>query len=167
LGARYFVFHGEKSAPTFSRSIMDNDAVLEVYDKLTCAASEEGILFTQENVSSFRSASPFFLKHLRNNLGDKIGFTFDVKQVLRAKEDIYETLDAMGNRLVHIHINDYSSITECKLPFCGEVNLNLLSNYLKKNEYNGDYVVEVYRTDFQEYDELVNACHQVKNLFCS
>ena len=156
LGAKYVVFHGEKLTPTFSRPLASDDEVMTSYTRLIQTAREEGLIFTQENVAYFRSQDPMFLRNLADCVPD-IRFTFDLKQAMRANIPVDDVLAAMGERLVHIHINDFSQKTECALPFQGEVDLPALAHKLKEMHYQGDFILEVYRTNFTSDSELSDA----------
>ncbi len=164
LGAKYFVFHGEKNSPTFSRNLSDEAHICEVYGRLIEAARQEGLIFTQENVNNFRSHSPRFIQYLYKIIPD-LRFTFDLKQALRAGQDHLKIVDAMGDRLCHIHINDFGE-QECCLPFCGYVDMQTLASKLYKIGYNGDFILEVYRTNFSDNNQLMESLNKVKETFC-
>lgn len=165
LGAKYFVFHGEKNAPTFSRSLSSREHICEVYGRLIEAARNEGLTFTQENVNNFRSHSPEYIRYLYYTVPE-LCFTFDLKQALRARQDHIATVDAMGDRLRHIHINDFGE-HECCLPFRGLVNMHELAEKLFEHSYSGDFILEVYRANFEDDSELVESLEKVKNTFCN
>ncbi len=163
LGARYFVFHGEKSTATFSRSLACDEILLESYSALIETAKSFGLVFTQENVNNHRSHSAVFLSRLRELLPD-LRFTFDLKQAYRARVDYREILSVMGDRLVHMHINDFGE-HECALPFDGAVNLPEVKRHLNELSYRGDMVIEVYRTCFSGDCALRVALDKTSTLF--
>lgn len=164
LGARCFVFHGERSTPTFSRGLSTDGLLCEVYGRLIETAKSFGLVFTQENVNNFRSHDPAFLRRLRTLLPE-LRFTFDLKQAIRAKVDCGETVRAMGDRLFHIHINDFGE-RECCLPFDGTADLAGLRDSLKEIGYAGDYIIEVYRASFGTNEELSRALLRTEAFFC-
>lgn len=163
LGAKYFVFHGEKSTATFSRSLASDEILLEAYGSLIETARSFGLTFTQENVNNHRSHSAEFIAHLRELLPD-LRFTFDLKQACRAKQDYHTLLSAMSDRLVHIHINDFGE-HECALPFDGAVDLHEVKRALDAISYQGDFVIEVYRTCFDDEQALSMAMDKTAALF--
>jgi len=61
---------------------------------------------------------------------------------------------AMGDRLVHIHLNDQAPGQECLLPGQGIFNYEELFAYLRQINYQGLGVIEVYRHNFKELSEL-------------
>lgn len=164
LGAKYFVFHGERVTPTFSRGLSGKEIICESYGRLIETAKSFGLTFTQENVNNHRSHSAEFIKYLSQTVPE-LKFTFDLKQAYRAKQNFEEIVCAMGKKLVHVHINDFGE-HECCLPFCGNANLTRLSEMLSELEYSGDYVLEVYKTCLTSKEELKNSLEKTKKLFC-
>jgi sugar phosphate isomerase/epimerase len=164
LGAKYFVFHGERITPTFSRGLSGDAAVCESYNMLIETAKSFGLVFTQENVNNHRSQSAGYIKKL-SSLVPELRFTFDLKQAMRAHEDYGEIINAMGKKLCHIHINDFGE-HECCLPFEGDVDLSDVKNKLCDIGYSGDYILEVYRASFDTNEKLISSLEKTKNLFC-
>lgn len=164
LGAKYFVFHGERITPTFSRGLSEDDAICTSYGLLIETAKSFGITFTQENVNNHRSQSAEYIKKL-SALVPELKFTFDLKQAMRAKRDYGEIIDAMGEKLCHIHINDFGE-HECCLPFEGNVDLFDVKRRLDKIGYCGDYILEVYRASFDNNETLAASLEKTKKLFC-
>lgn len=160
LGADFFTFHGErKDILTFLDGKEERD--IETYKILSKNARESGIYFAQENVSYCKSADYEFLHNLYEKVPD-IRFTFDFKQSYRAKNDVYKYLDVMSDKLVNIHINDYDDEKFCKLPGAGKVDFSQFFNTL--NNYNGKFLIEVYKTDYKNTDEIINAKKFLENI---
>lgn len=164
IGAKYLVFHGEKSTPTFSRELSSETQICEVYGRLIDLAESYGVTFTQENVNNHRSQSPVFLHYLNKQI-PKIRFTFDLKQVYRAKQTYRDVISAMGEKIVHVHMNDFGE-NECCLPFDGYVNMPHLKIALDSVGYRNAFVLEVYRSCFREDSELIRAMNKTRALFC-
>lgn len=164
LGAKYFVFHGERNTPTFSRGLADDDCICESYGRLIETAKQFGLVFTQENVNNHRSHSAEHIKKLRRLVPD-LKYTFDLKQAVRARQDYGDIITAMGDRLCHIHINDYGE-HECCLPFEGNIDFIDVKSKLDKINYSGDYIVEVYRTNFSGKEDLCRCIAKTEAVFC-
>ncbi len=165
LGAKYVVFHGERDHATFGQTMIDEDSAFEVYEMLCRAANNCGVMFTQENVAHFRSQNPSFIKNLKNALGNKIGFTFDIKQAYRGGSDPFSMIEAMGDRLLHFHINDFSKENECCLPGCGDTDYKKIFEKLRQIGYKGDFVLEVYRNNFSVLSDLKENLAVIKDNF--
>ena len=164
LGAKYFVFHGERNIPTFSRGLADDETIFRAYTALIDEAKAYGLVFTQENVNNHRSHSAEFIKKLRE-LVPELRFTFDLKQAFRAKQDYAEIIRTMGDRLCHIHINDFGE-HECCLPFEGNADLYDVKKELSAINYKGDYILEVYRASFCDNRDLCASLEKTRKLFC-
>lgn len=151
LGAEILVIHGDRK--TAETGISDEE-YFEKFGELAFLGREYGVTVAQENVNLFRSQYPDFIRKMKNYLGSIASFVFDIKQAVRAGTDPYEMCEAMGDRLVHIHINDNSPGRDCLLPGAGGVDYQRLFEILKKNSYSGDFMLEVYRCNFENIDEL-------------
>jgi len=158
LGADYFVFHGDATkAPFFG---MDN--YCEVLTMLIAAAKEYGITLAHENVSTARAGDPAFMKEIHDRFGDgNIKFVFDLKQAMRAGHDPHRMLDAMGDDIVHVHINDWKD-GECRLPYAGEQDIDGVIRRLEASGYCGKYIIEVYRKNFIDDTEIVAAANELR-----
>lgn len=167
LGAKYFTFHGDRTL-TGKRSIHQTpiDRHSEVLLRLADAAKEHGILIAQENVSWCTSADPEYIRGLRRNLGDAIGYTLDLKQARRANTPWQDYADAMGDRIVNLHISDVKGDKTSILPGRGDFDYIEFYQFLKKIGYSGDSIIEVYREDYNQFFELVDAKRYVESVFC-
>lgn len=162
LGARYLTFHGERfmgqqdSASEWKRKC-------EVYHRLCALATACGVTLAQENVAWCRSRDPVFLRALYNDVPE-LRYTLDIKQAFRADHHPNELIEAVGSRLVNIHINDYSQKQSCLLPGAGEMDYADLFSRLRAVGYQGDALIEVYRTDFDAPRELQCAIRMLSRL---
>lgn len=164
LGANFFVFHGERNVPTFSRGLSGKEIIQEAYGRLIETAKNFGLTFTQENVNNQRSQSADFIKYLSETVPE-LNFTFDLKQAYRAKQNFEDIVSAMGKKLVHVHINDFGE-HECCLPFTGNADLVRLSHMLKELEYKGNYILEVYKTCLTSNTDVSGSLKKTQELFC-
>lgn len=161
LGAKIVVLHGDRK--TALNGISDEE-YFERFAELSKIGKEYGVLLAQENVNAFRSQNPAFIRKMREYLGDEASFVFDIKQAVRSHNDPLEMCDAMGNRLVHVHINDNDKTNDCLLPGAGLTDYGRILAKLSTNGYKGDFIVEVYRSNFSELSQLISSYGFVKNL---
>ena len=126
-------------------------------------AAEYGVVLSHENVNRFRMAVPENVKILRS-LYDEQTFTFDIKQTIRANVDTYEMLNAMGNRIVNVHISDNKQGEDCMLPGRGDFDFGVFFEKLKDVGYDGSLLIEVYRWCYNDYCELIDAWENVKKI---
>ena len=155
LGARFFTFHGEREAGQ-----NDDPAHWErkclAYRRLCALAASCGVTLAQENVAWCRSRDPAFVRALCRDVPE-LRYTLDIKQAHRAGQAPRAFIDAAGERIVNLHINDFSAKQSCLLPGAGEMDYSDLFSRLRSVGYGGDALIEVYRTNFGEVGELERA----------
>lgn len=159
IGARILVLHGQRD---YMLSKLSEQEYFERYALLYEAGRHCGIQVAQENVNRFRSEDPGFVRRMRDYLGDSCCFVLDIKQAVRAGKDPYEMCHAMGDRLVHIHLNDNNQKSDCLLPGEGSMDYARLMNQLTEYGYSGDFIIEVYRTSIPKMEHLVESRHFVE-----
>lgn len=155
LGARFFTFHGERDM-----GHADDPArwarKCEVYRRLCGLAASCGVTLAQENVAWCRSRDPAFLSALYRDV-PALRYTLDIKQAHRAGRHPREFIDAVGERLVNIHINDFSAEQSCLLPGAGTMDYADFFSRLRAAGYSGHALIEVYRSNFTGPDDLARA----------
>ena len=124
-----------------------------------------GVTLAQENVNLFRSQSPAFIKKMREYLGDGVDFVFDIKQAVRSGNDPYEVCSAMGNRIIHLHINDNNSTHDCMLPGTGKMDYRKILTQAREQGFNGTAVIEVYRKNFETFEQLLKSYNYMNKNF--
>lgn len=155
LGARFLTFHGERDmghqddAARWARKC-------EVYRRLCGIASACGITLAQENVAWCRSRDPDFLRALYCAVPE-LRYTLDIKQARRAGRNWKEFIDAVGDRIVNVHISDFSVDQSCLLPGTGCMDYADFFSRLRATGYDGHTLIEVYRNNFTKAEELARA----------
>lgn len=157
LGAKYITLHGSRNF-----KLLSDEQYFERYDSVNRLFSPYGVVLAQENVNAFRSQSPEFVAKMRHALGNNVSFVFDVKQTVRAGYDVHEMIDAMADRIVNVHINDNDGEHDCMLPGCGTMDYAKMVSHLKEYGYNGHYLIEVYKKDFTDNAQLIDAHNFIK-----
>ena len=162
IGAHILVLHGQRN---YQKSRISPEQYLESYHRLYCLGQEYGVTVAQENVVQFRSEQSAFIRRMRKELGKECAFVLDLKQAVRAGENPMQMLDAMGERLVHVHLNDHTSEKDCLLPGSGSFDFSSLAQKLEEMKYSGNGVIEVYRDNFGKPEELVQAYRFLSGIF--
>lgn len=152
LGAKIFVLHGDRFESRHS-----DERYFERYLKLFRAAKKEGICVAQENVCRCRSRELDFIKNMNSALGDEVAFVLDLKQATRSGLDFKDVLSAMGDKLVHLHLNDCDEQNDCLLPGKGNRDFKEFFEIVQNNAYKGSAVIEVYRQNFGKPCELIQS----------
>lgn len=154
LGAKYYTFHGIRLIDNKS---LEMEFITDIYNELAYRAGEAGILLSQENVSWCMSSEPKFLEALNEKCTYPMSFTLDIKQAYKAGRTPEDYLKVMEKNLKNIHINDRSEKSLCLLPGKGTVDFRELLKKLKDIGYNGDCIIEVYRDNYKDETELIEA----------
>nr|WP_317414035.1 sugar phosphate isomerase/epimerase [uncultured Solibaculum sp.] len=164
-GAKLVVLHGEKTSPKLPSLPLEE--YCRRFQRLNEIAREYGVIMAQENVNGFRSQDPEFLKGMRHCLGDEVKFVLDIKQSVRAGFTPDLILDAMGQNVIHVHVNDHTKDRDCMLPGRGNTDYRALKKRLDAMGYSGQWIIEVYRKDFNEEKELLDSAHYLEGVLNS
>ncbi|MBR5774437.1 MAG: sugar phosphate isomerase/epimerase [Clostridia bacterium] len=159
LGAGITVFHGARD----KASVCD-EMKFERFGIMSEQAKQNGVILAQENVVEFCSQHPDFLIRMRDYLGDKFKMVLDSKQAIRANHNPMEFVDALGESIVHIHISDSDSKHDCLAPGRGTYDLKGLKNAMKKLNYHGNWIVELYNHSYSGDDELIRGVEYIASL---
>jgi sugar phosphate isomerase/epimerase len=164
LGAKIFVLHGQRD---YAHGRISEEEYLNRYAELYELGKKNGVIVAQENVNAFRAEDPNFVSRLRKYTNDNCSFVFDIKQAVRAGVDPFQMCEAMGERIVHVHINDNKDAADCLLPGEGTMDYPKLMRQLEGFHYNGDFIIEVYRHNFESSSQLSHAKKVVETLVAS
>jgi sugar phosphate isomerase/epimerase len=78
----------------------------------------------------------------------------DLKQAIRAGQDIYRMAEAMAGRIRHVHFSDSDSASDCLPPGRGTFNIPKFLTFIAKTGFDAGVIVELYRENFVENVEL-------------
>lgn len=160
LGARIFVLHGALKSADCSENLY-----FERYSALYELGKTFGVTAAQENVSYCKSGSLEFLRQMKKQLGDECKFVLDVKQAIRSGTEPLEILKVLGNSIVHCHISDNTAEKDCVAVGKGRLDFKEFADNLKKADYKGDIVLELYRNGFNELIELKESVRYMEGFF--
>lgn len=151
LGASYVVMHGGRP------STIPDEVYWERFRLIQSVCRQEGAELAHENVVHYRLESPEFVKRMRCAMHDDVAFVLDIKQAVRAGTDPFAMLDAMGPCIKHVHLNDHTPEQSCLPPGRGSFDFAALFSSLQAQGFDGAGVIEVYRGDFGEPEELMDS----------
>ncbi|MBR5742820.1 MAG: sugar phosphate isomerase/epimerase, partial [Clostridia bacterium] len=151
FGARYFILHGPGRSAEEFRPLYPHE--IEVYRELLDYGGEAGVEVLQENVRKFLSAFPETFRHLAEAVPD-LGYNLDFKQAIQSDQIIEDMIDAMGERIRNVHINDLDIHRRCRLPGEGRLDYRDLLTRLKNVGFDGVLVTEVYRRDISDLSRI-------------
>ena len=157
LGARCYVMHGAATLGGAAKNL-EMERLAPIFSELNDMAAGYGVTLALENVSWCVFASPAFGRELRERTGDRLHFTLDVKQAVRSGHAPAAYLDAVGDRLVNVHLCDYAARADggyvWRMPGQGACDFAALAQALRAHGYAGPAFVEVYSDMYRELDAL-------------
>ncbi len=159
VGAEIFVLHGHKGGPSASREMF-----CERYTNLRNIGKEFGVNVALENVSRCLSGSLSFAKEISKMLGDDISFVLDTKQAVRAKENPFDFVKALGGKIAHVHISDSGEKGDCLLIGKGRFNVKKFLAELYGQSPECSVILELYKGGFSGISDLVNNYNVLDNM---
>ena len=156
LGAKFVVFHGNNMKNKFYG--FENYG--EIFARINECAHTYGVELIHENTTWCVAREADGIRNLLKAYPE-MKFVFDAKQACRGGYDPYGVLEAMGDHVVHVHINDWAD-GSCKPPCMGALDMRRILNRLNEVGYNGDMVVEVYRENFTDVYQLKAAAEMLE-----
>lgn len=160
LGVKYYTFHGETI-----REIKDMNDYSARFTELAEIAKSYNVVLAWENVSWCQSSNPEFIEKVMEKINsNNLKFTLDIKQAYRANRKPADYIKVMGKNIVNVHINDCTSEQMCLLPGEGMVDFSELFEQLNSISYKGDYILEVYRSNYTDYSQITKALNFLKQI---
>ncbi len=161
IGAKIFVLHG---------AILSSKCPPEHYIKqfrlLAETAREYGVTVAQENVSYCMSGDIEFLKMMKRELGDLAKFVLDLKQSRRSHTDAFEYVRALWDSIIHLHISDGDGDRDCLPVGQGTFDFRRLMLEMSAMGYDGAYIVELYRENYDSFDQLRESVDRLTEIAC-
>lgn len=140
LGAGIYVYHGPADVrgktPRFENW-------QEGISRAIRSAAARGIDFAWEVVSWCHLNTPERARLFRK-LWPDLHFVLDTKQIFDLGQDVLDYVDAMGDKLCHVHILDVNTDGRYVLPGEGIHDFRPLAHALHANGYSGDVILEPY-----------------------
>lgn len=152
LGARYYVFHGPFSVSGRLRA-GQVFRLPERVARMRAIAADHGIEMLWENVCWCVLREPEDVRELAALLPEQ-RFVLDVKQAYRAGSDPFALLEAMGDRVRHVHALDVDGSGQLCLPGQGVTDWRALMRELRARGYGGAVILEPYNWQARDRDAL-------------
>lgn len=157
LGAQYLVFHGN-----WTHSPFPDEQYYERFALLREEGKKLGVRLAQENVAPYKSREISFLKGLRAYLHDDVDFVLDVKQAVRAGQQVNDFVDAIGDKVCHLHLSDHNQTQDCLPIGAGKFDFVDFFVRMKAKGFEGTAVLELYRENYGAYEELYESLDRLK-----
>lgn len=160
LGAKYFILHGNKNPCPI-------ETVVDGYARLNEVASGFGVTVLQENVCRCTTGELSELLEMKRILGDGVSFVLDTKQAIRKGLDPYDFIPALGKSIKHVHFSDHGAKGDCLLPGMGDIDTHRFVRALGSVGFSGTIMLELYRSGFNSYDDLVKSMKFIQSVIDS
>lgn len=157
LGAKYIVIHGARYP-----SEVSDEEYFERFSFLAEEARKEGVFAVQENVWSTCGANPDFLRKMKKYMGENFKLNFDVKQMKKCSLEIDDFLPEFSSSIVNVHVSDNRVGETCLPPGQGDFDFERLFREMKKVNYDGNFIVELYRQNFSSPEDIKKSCEYLK-----
>lgn len=161
LDAHTYVYHGP--ANTRNRT-PDFAAWQEPIQAVISLCGQYGIALSWEVVSWCYLNSPQRVLTFRG-LWPELSYVLDIKQVYELGQSPYGYIDAMGDRLRHVHVLDYDADGRYVLPGKGVFDFAALGNALRASGYQGDIILEPYGNMVRDDQALTDAISYLRDAF--
>ncbi len=163
LGASCYTLHGKAR---FKRSIVyDNYQEVGLYaDKLTKIAKKYNMNVCLENVEWAYYNKPGFFKEVKKYAPD-LRCCLDIKQARESGFNYKEYLEEMGENLLTVHLSDVNEMGKTALPSeKGFFDFEDLFKRLYAIGFKGNCLIEVYKENFDSYDNLKESLDYLRNI---
>lgn len=162
MGAEYYTFHGlarVKCTPY----IIDYERVGAITQRIIDVCEKYGVTLAYENVHwAYYNYIGFFSELKKRTSGLK--GTFDIKQARQSGVDFREFIDEMGGDIVTAHLSDIDENGKMCLPGRGVTDFKEVLSRLRDKGFDGALLLEVYKNDFKDFDELFDSLSYVTDL---
>ncbi len=159
VGADISIIHGSLLTGKLS-----HEEYFERFSELVEIGKKYGVRVAQENVNRHFSESPEFLRKMKAYLGDDFKLVFDVKQAKRSGYSPIEFADEFKNDIIRIHVSDNNGEFDCMPPGKGDFDFKKLFSIMDSVNYNGDYIIELYRSNFNSTADLNDSYSYLQSL---
>ncbi len=162
IGAKYYTFHG---GARFKKTpfTIDYERVGGITQEIIDVCAKHGVSLAYENVHwGYYNYIGFFENIRKYTNGLKA--TLDIKQARQCGVHYADFIKEMGKDIVTVHLSDVDEKGKMCLPGKGVTNFTDLFCRLNDVGFNGALILEVYKNDFESYEELFSSLDNVKNL---
>ena len=161
LGCKNYTFHG------FARvSGGDNDNMAFIGERIAEAHAflkEYGINLCIENTARYAYNRPSFFRQIKNYCPELYG-VFDLKQARRSGYPYSMYLKDMEGAIAYVHISDADINGQTCLAGKGIYDFTEIFKRLKGAGFDGNVIIEPYRTDYGGIEELKESLEYLKEI---
>jgi len=163
MGAEILILNGEKSVDQERQWAEHVDRL-----KRLCALAEQaGVTLAVEPEPLLVIGSSQDALDLVEAVGsDRLKVNLDVGHAAITDPDLAETVQSLGDHLVHLHLEDIAGRVHRHLPFGqGDIDFAALKAALAEVGYQGPYVVDLFGQDVEPRQVAADALAALRRLF--
>ncbi len=162
FNAKYYTFHG---GARFKKTpfTINYDRVGAITQRIIDCAKGHGITLAYENVHwGYYNYIGFFKELKKRTVGLK--GTLDIKQARQSGISYIDYINEMQGDIVTVHLSDIDSNGKMCLPNKGTTDFKELFLRLNDVGFNGALLIEVYTSDYDSLQELLDCRENLNNL---
>lgn len=160
LGCHNYTFHG------FARVGKGRDDMRFIGERIAEAYSflqRYGVNLCLENTAHYAFNRPDFFTEVRSYCPNMYG-VFDIKQARRSGYPYRTYIEAMKGAIAYVHISDADEDGKTCLPGKGVYNFEEIFKRLKGAGFDGNILIENYRSDYGKQEELKASLDYIKEI---
>ncbi|MCL2752171.1 MAG: sugar phosphate isomerase/epimerase [Firmicutes bacterium] len=161
LGAKYYTFHGPLKLKNQPFSV-DYERMGARLNQLIEIAETYGLKIAYENVHYSYFSEPEFFKNM-SKVCPKLYATLDVKHAILAEQDVFDYVDAAGEKLATVHLCDIQKNNATALPGQGRINFDKFIKLLFSRSVVCPLILEVYPSDYTEVRQVCDVFNLISN----
>ena len=162
IGAKNYTFHGGARFKKTPFNI-NYDRVGGITKDITEVCASYGVNLAYENVHWGYYNYVGFFSEIKKRAPLLKG-TLDIKQARQSDLFYGDLIKEMGENIITVHLSDVNEQGKMCLPGQGTTDFNDVFNRLKDVGFNGAMLLEVYKNDYETYEELISSLEFVKEL---
>ena len=163
IGADCYTFHG---GARFKRTPfkIDYERVGNITQKIIDTCKKYGVTLAYENVHwGYYNYIGFFEEIRKRTIGLKA--TLDIKQARQSDIHYSKFINEMGSDIVTVHLSDIDDKGKMCLPCMnGTTDFYDLFSRLKDVGFDGALLIECYKDDYADFEQLFASLDKVNNL---
>lgn len=162
IGAKYYSFHGVTRMKVTPLK-MDFERIGNITNEIMDVCNKHGVTLAYENVHWAYYNYIGFFSELKKRVPNLKG-TLDIKQARQSKISHNEFLKEMGSDIVTVHLSDIDEQGKMCLPGRGVTDFDDLFRRLYGVGFDGALILEVYKDDYKDYNELFASLDYINDL---
>ena len=163
VGAKNYTLHGRAYFKRSHTIPDDMDRYIQRFNALCDLAEKYGVSVCLENVHWCTYNKVGFFSSLKDQC-PKLRTCLDIKQARLSDQSYADYIADMGNRINTVHLSDIDELGKLCLPGKGIFDFEDLFKRLKDVGFDGNMLIEVYKDDYNDYNEFVPSLEYLRNL---